>query len=398
MHVGLTTTSLDPTWGGAQRYAAELALALADIDVDITVFITGDSRSIESARHGRIAVRALHYGRIRFLPASSIIQSAVRSFETTKQVASLKRESKIELIHDVDLGNSRGDVASIQQCSPASIVASIRARKPFWAEDWKQFLVSFATRQPILYPLQEYVLARKYKLVVAPSELVRDAFKRYYGIGGDKLKCLPHGVNTQRFSPDETNRFQLRQGLGIRDDEHLITFVGWDLTRKGLFLLLKAMPHIRKTKLLILGRKSLPDHYVHLSHRLGVLGRITTMSTPDIARFYQASDVFVFPTLFDAFGLVVLEAMACGVPVVSSPAAGASELITDGVDGVVARDIFNPKTLAAEISGLLNDDRLRRKMALNARQKSLEFDWKIMAKKMRGFYEEISVPPSREPS
>ena len=113
--------------------------------------------------------------------------------------------------------------------------------------------------------------------------------------------------------------------------------------------------------------------YAHLFRHIPHLTR------PDLAEAYRDSDVFVFPSLVEGMGLVVLEAMACGLPVIVSPN-GPGDLVRDGVDGFVI-PIRDPEAIRDRLERLYRDPLLRAEMGRNARARALQYDWSAYAAK-----------------
>ena len=110
---------------------------------------------------------------------------------------------------------------------------------------------------------------------------------------------------------------------------------------------------------------------------------------PDVGKIYAACDIFVLPTFYEPFGLVILESMACGLPAVTSKLAGAAELIDDGKDGIHLKDPKNFQVLAEELNYLMLNDSVRKKMGKNAREKAEKHTWERTAKIMLNAFEEV---------
>jgi UDP-glucose:(heptosyl)LPS alpha-1,3-glucosyltransferase len=162
--------------------------------------------------------------------------------------------------------------------------------------------------------------------VIAVSHKVARELQEFYGLRGP-IKVIPHGVDAARFNGGnrEQRRATMRQQLGLREDETLALYVG-DLTKAHAALkeLTAAAPRVQ----FAIVTNSRSYHWTAPNVRL-------FRPTNEIERFYAAADAFVFPTTYDAFGMVLLEAMAAGLAVFSSDRAGAAELIESGTDGFV---------------------------------------------------------------
>jgi UDP-glucose:(heptosyl)LPS alpha-1,3-glucosyltransferase len=162
--------------------------------------------------------------------------------------------------------------------------------------------------------------------VIAVSQKIKRELQEFYGVRRP-ISVIPHGVDVRRFDSGNRSlhRAPVRREMGIREDETLALYVG-DLTKAHSYLkeLAKAAPAVQFAVVTSSRAYHWSGRNVHL-----------LPPTSEIERYYAAADAFVFPTTYDAFGMVVLEAMASGLPVFSSDQAGAAELIDSGSDGFV---------------------------------------------------------------
>lgn len=177
------------------------------------------------------------------------------------------------------------------------------------------------------------------RIIMTNSELIKGQIVAHYRVKPEKIRVVYNGVNRARFHPGVKDQWRrsVREEWGIGEDQNVLLFVGNDFKLKGLQLLLEAMAVMKneKVRLLVVGNGDRRSYWrwtrKHgLEHQVLFLG-----STGEVEKFYAASDLFVLPTLYDAFSNVCLEAMACGTPVITSRNNGASELIRDGEEGYV---------------------------------------------------------------
>jgi UDP-glucose:(heptosyl)LPS alpha-1,3-glucosyltransferase len=200
---------------------------------------------------------------------------------------------------------------------------------------------------------------------------------------------IPNAVDTARFdvSTRLARRPDSRAVLNIGDDVFVLLLIGNDWKKKGLDQLLRAMELNRDLPLvlLVVGRDqpSLYDAVVERSH---LQGRVRFLApSPDVLQFYAAADVYVGPSLEDAFGLPVLESMACGLPVVSSVRSGVSAVIDDGVNGLLLRQPENAEDLAALLRLLFQDKSLPATLGMAAAQTAARYTWDHNAKMTHEF-------------
>jgi UDP-glucose:(heptosyl)LPS alpha-1,3-glucosyltransferase len=244
-------------------------------------------------------------------------------------------------------------------------------------------------------PLIERHNLKKAKAVIAISKSVKnEVLKNYSFVPEDIVHVCYSGVNPEEFNPKHRRAAlrEIRNKFEIEKDELLLLFVGNPFYRKGVRPLIKSLRYIKNKdfKLLISGKDD-PEPYMKLAKKLGVSDLIqwNIGLTYDIYKFFAAGDVFVFPTFYEPFGLVIIEAMASGLPIVTSRLAGAAELIDDGKEGLLLENPKNEKEVADKLNYLLDNESLLRKMGRNARGKAERHPWSRTAKDMLEVFEGI---------
>ncbi len=218
-------------------------------------------------------------------------------------------------------------------------------------------------------PIHPYLLARekwyfkgrRYARLIALTQQVKADLMRFYNVPAADIDILPNG-----YSPTEFNiarrgaeRRDVRAELGYADSDRVIVFVANELERKGFGPLMRAMAqlHDKSSRLLVVGRVT-PGGYAAEMQQLGIADRVKFVGpSSDVGRYYAASDVFALPTTYEAWGLVIVEAMACGLPVLTSRLAGAAITVQEGQTGEL---LDNPRDVG-EIAA-----KLRRVLALGA--------------------------------
>jgi UDP-glucose:(heptosyl)LPS alpha-1,3-glucosyltransferase len=189
------------------------------------------------------------------------------------------------------------------------------------------------------------------KSIIANSKIVKKDIMRHYSVPDEKIEVVYNGVDLQRFQPvGERQKAELKNFLGIKEDK-VILFVGTDFKRKGLSTLLRAcsLLGIDNMKLIIVG-KTYIQHYSSLARKLGLEKKVFfSRGDKEIEKFYLIADVFILPTIYDPFSNATLEAMASGLPVITTSSNGASELIEDGIEGFVINNPLDIKAFAEKI-------------------------------------------------
>lgn len=210
--------------------------------------------------------------------------------------------------------------------------------------------------------------------VLVPVSRVIDAdIERHYPDMGDKRVITP-GIDTEVFSPDvvQGRRKEVRTRESIPEQDLAVLFVGSEFRRKGLDLLIPAVAE--GMQLLVAGRGEQMPHYRKLVEQCGNESRVRFLGLQkNMPDWFAAADVVVLPSKAEAFGMVVLEGMAAGLPVIAGQASGASSLIGHGENGFIC----NHTDDIARLLEKLKDPSLRKQIGENARKTALENSWDI---------------------
>ncbi|MBK5913167.1 glycosyltransferase family 4 protein [Rhodocyclus purpureus] len=252
-----------------------------------------------------------------------------------------------------------------------------------------------------LNPYNRYVLAAeealfrspRLKAVICISRMVRDEIKANFGIDDARLHVIYNGIDLDRFNPRlQQHRQEVRSHYGIDAAAPLFIFVGSGFERKGLAALLRNLPPA--AWLLVVGKDRRQSHYEDMAKSLGIGARVRFAGPQkDVGKLYGAADAFVFPTIYEPFGNVVLEAMATGLPVLTTTTCGGAELVVDGRNGYVC-DAFDDAGLANGMRALCDLERLAA-MRPVARQTAEAFSLEAMATKMIDLYRSL-LPRQRQ--
>ncbi|MGA8710094.1 MAG: glycosyltransferase family 4 protein [Thermoplasmata archaeon] len=212
---------------------------------------------------------------------------------------------------------------------------------------------------------------------------------RLYGVRADRIRVIPPGIDFAEFET-LTNRT-------TEADGPVILFVGrLEASRKGLEPLVRAMaelPRNLRARLRLVGEDwGGLGPALSLARSLGVADRIDARGAvprAELLREYASADLFVLPSLFDSFPVVVLEAMAAGVPVVATRVGGVPELLEEGECGLLVPP-GNPGALAEALAIGLSESALRERFAREGRRRASQFDWSRIAAQFVNLFEEVT--------
>jgi UDP-glucose:(heptosyl)LPS alpha-1,3-glucosyltransferase len=228
--------------------------------------------------------------------------------------------------------------------------------------------------------------------VISVSGAVKQQTLDNYPVDESRIAVIPTGVEYDRFSvPSEFDAHQFRRQLGIPEGKPIMVFVGWEFKRKGLATVLDAMPLMTSVSphLLVVGGDQQPS-FIRQAERLGIKDKVHFVGAQsDVRPFLWGSDIFVFPTRYEPSGIVIMEAMAAGLPVVVSRCAGASEWVREDVEAALLDDPFDVEELARKLEGMLCDPQKMSLMGEAARKKAREFDWDRIAELTLQVYQSV---------
>lgn len=247
----------------------------------------------------------------------------------------------------------------------------------------------------IMYVLEKAMYrSKRTQHVIALSQQIKNDLVHYYGRPADTTTVVHNGINIDEFHPDniQVYRDKLRVELDIAPDAFVILFVG-EFQRKGLRYVIEALEKLQDAPqvLLIAAGDTVTEPYLDLVQNLGVESHVRFMGhQADIKTFYAMSDAYVFPVHYEPFGFTITEAMATGIPVVTSAQAGAAEIIRDGEDGLLISDPQDTGEIAHHIQRLIDDPVLCQRLGSQGRKRVEALDWRLFAEKVEHIYTSVA--------
>ena len=234
--------------------------------------------------------------------------------------------------------------------------------------------------------------AKNATLIVTVSKYSSEKIVQFYGVDKAKIRIVTNGVDTQKFRPAQ-DLGEIKHQIGI-SNKQCVLFVGRLIPRKGLPFLVEAAKHIVKerseTAFVVVGNGPLKNHLISYLEKINLSGSFVFLGDVNegmLAALYNCADVFVFPSIQEGLGIVLLEAQATAKPVVAFDVGGVHEAMLDKETGLLVKP--DSRELADVILRLLSDRSLRERMGRKGRVfVSSNFSWDVCAQRMLQVYRE----------
>ena len=380
MKLALVRARYNP-FGGAERFLndAVAALATSEPPVSVTLF----TREWPAQGAGSMAHRIVNPG---YLTSTG------------------RDRGFAEAVHTALAAEAFDLVQSYERIAGANIYHAVDGVHAEWLAQRRRIQGLTQQLGVAINPHHRYVLkaeramfaAPEFKAAICISTMVRDNILHHFDIDPAKLHVIYSGVDAHKFSPTCRDQFRTEQRAALDIPQHapVAVFVGSGFERKGLAMFLRALADAGRAGSgpgerwfgLVVGKDKHVGHYQALARSLGIEDRVIfTGGVADTRPFYGASDVFVLPTVYEPFGLVCLEALACGLPVVTSTSSGAAEIIETGKNGYVTDALDMSAISKAMVSAIANP-----KMASAARASAVAFTPAAMSEQYRSLYRSLT--------
>ena len=375
MRIGLVIESFDPARGGAEHWTYQFAQRLLSL---------GHEVHVAARQFARPALTNVH---LHPLPAGRRLDFADAAERTLRRL-------DLDVVHDM----GAGWYCDVFQPHGGSRIATHEANlrlAPAWLRPLKRRFAPLLAR----YREFERLMARQYaergQVFIALSRMVMRDLLYHHDLPSERIRLVYNGVDVERFSPihREKCRAETRRKLGVSEDTVLLLIAAHNFRLKGVPTLIKAVGQLatgsESVHLAVAGGKRF-GRYQRQAERECVGPQVTFLgSVQDMTPLYAAADVYVQPTFYDPCSLVVLEALASGLPVITSQCNGASELMTESVHGYILQDPGDSEELAACLMPLL-DARRRMEMGTAARHLALKHTLARNCQEMIAVYTEVA--------
>ena len=361
------------TGGGVERRTSELVKGLLSAGHEVHVYAN------------RCEPNAAHGAHFHFIPILKLGR-AMKPLSFAWFCSTMIRSSKHDLVH-TQARIFRYDVATLGVGCHRAYLDAVGIDPTRAPDRWFHRAVLYIERSMLAANTNSRIR------IILNSNRCKAELVNYYGVSAESIAVVRNGVDHAVFSPESRSslRSVARAELDISPEESVVLFVGSGFQRKGLDTLIEAAGHLQDKsalKLLIVGRGR-RDEYAKLAADLGLEERLIWVGradSSDMARFYAAADMFALPTRYDPFANSTMEALACGVSVVTTSANGVSEILEDGVDTFIVEP-GDVEALSERLATLTDDADLRQRLGLNGCKAVEPYTWQRTTEQTMAVYE-----------
>jgi glycosyltransferase involved in cell wall biosynthesis len=304
------------------------------------------------------------------------------------------RRLRVDLIHTLGaIVPNRVDVASVHACHAGFVRATSRLA-PSGAPLLRRLNTSAARVLSLVAERWTYRPERA-RVLAAVSAGIGNELKRDYPRA--RIELTPNGVDMDRFRPNVDARVAVRSVHGVDEDERVALFVGGNWDHKGLPIAIAAIAEaeamgVPVDRLWVVGAGDV-ERFRQIARERAVEERVTFFGPrEDVELFYQAADFFVLPSLYEAFSLVLLEAAASGLTIITTAVNGTEELDSGGPSLLIVDR--TPAAFAQALVRLCRDEELAREMQRAARESAVKYTWERSVREVVSVYEELVTEPA----
>ncbi len=364
MNICFVAKTCDPKTGGIGRHIFELSNHLEELGHDVTILTRPGNDGVKGLKADIVEID--HFG----IGSMTLDQY----FAVPWFYRYLKRNGDdFDVIHCHELLSLSGYFAKLR---------SVDSNFVYTVHGVAYELISRNFLKPLAKILHfpERLCVRSFDRVVAVSENTRNETLEHYNISDEKVETIYNGVDTDKFRP-------------VKEFDNQLLFVGYFIERKGSDLVVDAFCNLAddfpNTKLVLVGKGRMEEELREKVSNSGLENRVDfrkNVSDEELRDLYSSS-IFVMPSKYEGQGIVYVEAMSCGAPVIGCDNSAIPEMIEDGVNGyLIDRD---SESLAQVLTSILEDDDLRVSMSESSREKAKDFDWGKIAAQTESLYQDL---------
>ena len=367
--------------GGMNVYVSQIASSLGRKDIEVDIFTRSHASCANRINQVADNVRVIHIDAGNIEDEKDVIKDTLSEFENNASNFVNREGTKYDLIHSHYWFSGKVGTLLARQWAIPHIVT-------FHTLSENKIKARIGEMEPEERFYAEREIAKTADRIVGFSEHEKSILINSYEAPSDRVSVIPCGVDIELFRP--YTDLSAKKQLGLTNMTVLL-YVGRLEPLKGIDVLLKAasiMEHSANLKVLIIGGDDDQDQELcrlktlaeelNVSDKVIFLGRIEQNELPV---YYNAADICVVPSFYESFGLVALEAMACGTPVVASRVGGLASIVKNNITGLLISWRF-PETFADAIDSILANETNRKYMSDQSRTLALSLSWDSVAQKL----------------
>lgn len=370
--------------GGISRVVHDLAHALSKKGAEVHVVTCGEHGAPEFEKEGEVFVYRVHPYDIQ---TNNFIDWILQlNFALLEKAIEVANKINFDIIHAHDWVVAFA-ARTLKHAYKLPLIATIHATE-------------YGRNYGIHNDMQRYISSVEWWLtyeswkVICNSEYMKNETKYVFQLPEDKVVVINNGVQLDKFNGIERD-YNFRRNYAA-DNEKIILFVGRLVQEKGVHILVDAAPKImanyHDVKFVVVGRGPQWDYLHHKVNSMGIAQKFYFtgyVSDEDLKKLYKCADIAVFPSLYEPFGIVALEAMVAQVPVVVTDTCGLGEIVEHGIDGMKAYT-GNANSLADCVLTILFNPELAEKIKVNALRKAQTvYNWDKISDQTLNLYKEV---------
>ena len=399
MKILFTVSHFFPSIGGLENHCLNLGKKLIEKQHKVDVFSSNLIGFKPTPFKKKFMIEGMNV--YKFTPFSFLVPYAVPtrwtiSFTPTMIPTFFRKVKDYSIIHSHGFAFFQSDLSALA-CSTSKkpFILTIHGFHP---DIWKDDPVKEIKLMPYYKTIGQWTL-EKAAAIIALTKHEKIILENNFNISSKKICIIPNGINLQKLNSlkNEIDQDQEKLLSELDFNEDVITYIGRISKDKGLQHLILSVPKILeefpKTKFLFVGQDwGYKKELIRLAEKLGIKKHIYffgRVSNKKIVKILSLSDVIVNPSRYEGFGIIFLEAMAFGKPIVATKVGGVPFIVEDGVTGILV-DYGDSQSIFGAICQLLDNPNLKRKMGHKGQIKVKNYDWKIIAVEIEKLYKKFA--------
>lgn len=371
-------------YGGMERYIYFLSKHLIEQGVEVEIVTSPEHKG---RRNHTEIYDGIKYNFIRPMVRGGRFFGFYRSYHVFNiNSARYLRKKEFDILHCYEITSF--PYLLFKNRAPVIFEPFHRGTEPWKAKTLKEKIFDF----PMGYPLK-YCMTHA-DAIASEGEIQTERLIEFFGIDREKIFDLHDGVDLSLIDRYISEGKVSREDIGLKDDDFVIININRIEKEKGVSYLIEALHLIKKeinnVRLIMIGKGSDEPRIYSLIHKYGlqdIVKHFRDVEDSLLFNYYSLADIFVTPTIYEGLPLVVLEAMACGLPIIATNTAENPQVVKDGKNGYLV-PVADSKAIADAVLKIYDKEKIK-KMGEYSKKSITDYDWGIVAKKAIKEYERL---------